>query len=390
MLKLNKLLFYTVADDVFSNNIAPTDDQRATLAQAKNDIRDHLRPGIARATVALLGMARQVEPRFRTQGSWAYKACIQPYMMPPQEMDWDFGVYLPVDVWEENGPPHVMAKAYFQLVESLLEGLCREKGWKLVDGKDTCIRVQVAAWGHIDVPLYAAPAKQFALIQDRVLAKSAQGVSVRDSEALFESAEAGEFTEQLWEELDDIMMACRSGVWVKSDPEKVARWFNDAVLLHTEQLRRVCCYVKAWRDKEWERGGPSSVCLMLGIAQGFATKTGRDDIALEQAFRTLATALKGPIREPIIDDGAEDFNRLDPQQRQDAAARALLAADNIQRARMRDEYDKNLAIGILREVLGDRVPFYPHLVEVDSVAVEVTSTPARQVAPPVIYSTTAG
>ena len=32
-------------------------------------------------------------------------------------MDWDYGIYLPVTVWEDNGPPHAMAKAYFDLVE---------------------------------------------------------------------------------------------------------------------------------------------------------------------------------------------------------------------------------------------------------------------------------
>lgn len=389
MLKLNKLLYYSADRRVFSDEIEPTDPQRKTLAEAKNAIRDHLRIGIAQATVTGLGMPRRVEPRFRTQGSWSYNTCIQPFMMPPQEMDWDFGVYLPVEVWEENGPPHAMAKAYFVLVEGLLQSLCQTKGWKLVPGKATCIRVQVTTWGHIDVPLYAAPADQFMRIRERALAKSVTA-SVHDSTRLDENVEFGEYPEQAWEELDDIVMACRSGEWIKSDPETVARWFNDRVLQHTEQLRRVCRYVKAWRDKWWSSGGPTSVSLMIAIAQEFKPSSGRDDLALENAMRTLATALKADIRETAIDGGAEDFNRLVGVDRERAAKRAEDAAAALQRARLRNEASKSQAIADMREHLGERVPNDPGLVEADSAVQEVLSVPPRKVTAPVVLATSAG
>lgn len=389
MLKLNKLLYYTADRRVFSDEIEPTDEQRKELTKAKNDIRDHLRVGISEATVTKLGMPRRVQPRFRTQGSWSYNTCIQPFAMPPQEMDWDFGVYLPVDVWEDKGPPHAMAKAYFVLVEGLLESLCEEKGWHLVPGKDTCIRVQVASWGHVDLPLYAAPAEQFVRIQERALAKSVTA-SVHDSVRLSESAEFGEFPEQAWEELDDIMIACRSGEWIKSDPETVSRWFNDQVLVHTEQLRRVCRYVKAWRDKWWESGGPTSVSLMIAIAQEFDAKAGRDDRALEGAMRALAKALKGDIRALGIDGGKEDFNRLKGIERELAAQKAQETAAAIQRARLRGEDGKAQAVADLRGELGTRVPNDTELVDVDTVAQEVLSVAPRKVTAPVVLATNAG
>lgn len=389
MLKLNKLLYYTADWRVFSDEIEPTEEQRKVLTQAKNDIRNNLRVGIAAATVTKLGMPRRVEPRFRTQGSWSYNTCVQPFSMPPQEMDWDFGVYLPVEVWEENGPPHVMAKAYFVLVEGLLASLCAEKGWGLVPGKDTCIRVQVAAWGHVDVPLYAAPAAQFGRIQERALAKSVTA-SVHDSARLSESAAFGEYPEQAWEELDDIMMACRSGEWIKSDPETVSRWFNDQVLVHTEQLRRVCRYAKAWRDKWWETGGPSSVSLMIAIAQEFEAQPGRDDRAFEAAMRTLAKALKGEIRAPGIDGGKEDFNRLKGIERELAAQKADDTAAVIQRARLRGEDAKAQAIAEVRGELGARVPNDTELVEADTAAQEVLSVAPRKVTAPVVLATSAG
>ena len=126
MLKLNRLLFAT-AEEVFIDSIKPTNDQREVLFNAKNEIRDHLRPRIREATIKVLGMDKAVTPRFRTQGSWSYKTCVQPAWNPPQEMDWDFGVYLPVSVWEDGGPPHAMAKLYFKLVEGLLQCPRRSK-----------------------------------------------------------------------------------------------------------------------------------------------------------------------------------------------------------------------------------------------------------------------
>ena len=123
MLKLNKLFYYGNDPRSFDQVIEPTDHQRKTLQDARTLIRDHLRAKIRHATKAELQMDRMVEPRFRTQGSWRYKTCIQP-AQAPQEMDWDFGVYLPVTVWTEKGPPHEMAKTYFDLVERALADRC--------------------------------------------------------------------------------------------------------------------------------------------------------------------------------------------------------------------------------------------------------------------------
>lgn len=139
MLKLHKMLAEKV-DHAFGAQLKPTENQRAFFVDCKNKIRDHLRKGIEAATVSKLGMERRVTPRFRTQGSWSYNTCVRPAQTPPQEMDWDFGVYLPVTVWEENGPPHVMAKLYFELVERLLQSLCNDE-----DGNWYPVRTRVFA-----------------------------------------------------------------------------------------------------------------------------------------------------------------------------------------------------------------------------------------------------
>lgn len=392
MLKLNKLFFASDEQDVFCNRIETTEEQRKYLVECKNEIRDHLLPGIRQATVTTLGMESAVSPRFRTQGSWSYKTCVHPPFLPPQEIDWDFGVYLPVKVWEENGPPHKMAKAYFVLVEGILTGLCRNKGWKLVPGKETCIRVQVANWAHIDIPLYAAPEHKFVQIMEKAALTARASSSVHDSVRLSESVEFGEMPEQMWEDLDHIVMATRSGEWKSSDPEAVSRWFNDRVLEHTEQLRRICRFLKAWRDYHWPNGGgPTSVSIMIAVAQAFEPQRGREDLALENSAKHLSVAIQGELRERGIDNGAEDFNnRLSPADKMLAAQKARDLASAMQQARTHAPHLKPQVIAILQKQFGDRIPNRTDLIDVDSGAEAIRATPAKQVLPPVVVSTSAG
>ncbi|MEI8573891.1 MULTISPECIES: CBASS cGAMP synthase [Methylomonas] len=396
MLKLNKLFFYADEKDVFNEVIRPSQEQRDYLVSCKNDIRDHLRPRIKEATRKILNMDKSVEPRFRTQGSWSYKTCIQPAYSPHQEMDWDYGVYLPVAVWEQNGPPHAMAKLYFDLVERLLYDLCKSKGWELQTGKSTCIRIQVANWAHIDIPLYAAPEHKFNEIVEKSLALLSidnRGRSmVHDSAFLSESAEFGEIPEQVWEDLDDIMMATRSGEWKASDPEAVSRWFNDRVEEHGEQLRRVCCYLKAWRDYHWkDGGGPTSVSIMIAIAQAFKPNRGRDDLVLESSAEHLSNVILGEIREFGIDEGAEDFNnRLSNVEKTLAAQRAKQFVQAIRMARSYEWHMKHQAITELQNKLGERIPYKHDWVEVDNGADEVRTTPPQRVSQPVVRRTKAG
>ena len=392
MLKLNKLFYSSDLQDVFSDRLEPSKEQRAFLVDCKNTIRDHLRPKIRLATITTLGMEKAISPRFRTQGSWSYKTCVHPPFSPQQEIDWDFGVYLPVTVWEENGPPHQMAKAYFVLVESLLADLCREKEWKLILGKSTCIRVQVANWAHIDIPLYAAPEHEFDQIMEKAALEARASCSVNDSVSLSDNTEFGEMPEQVWDELDHIVLATRTGEWMNSDPEAVARWFNDRIQEHTEQLRRVCRYLKGWRDFHWRNGGgPTSVSIMIAVAQVFEHHRGRDDLALEKSAKHFSVAILGELREAGIDEKAEDFNnRLSPEDKTLAAQKARELASALQQARAHPTHLKHQAIADLQKHFGDRIPNRTELIDIDSGAEAIRATPPQRVVAPVVLSTSAG
>lgn len=394
MLNLHRLLYRQADPENFHAEIQPTEEQRRVLTEAKNAIRDHLRVTLAEASTNVFGMSRRVEPRFRTQGSWSYRTCLQPAHQPPQEMDWDFGVYLPATVWQGTQPGFA-AKAYFELVERALTSLCRQKGWKLLNGrgcKATCIRVQVESWCHIDVCLYAAPEKQFTLISEiaKSLSTSRFSGQTRDTVYLAEDAAAGE-PDWPWDKLEQIMLATRTGEWKPSDPHAVSRWFSDAVEEHTEQLRRVCCYLKGWRDYEWlDGGGPSSILLMICATEGFESRRGRDDIVLQEAAERISKKLLADVYLKAIDNGVENFNRLDEKERVQASKRAGDLRWAIQLARQYSDTMKFDAVEKLQSVLGPRVPFRPDFVEVEGASDLVRATPPIAVVPPVVKTTKAG
>lgn len=392
MLNLHSLFFNGDNPDAFHKAISPSEEQRKELVRAKNKIRDHLREGISRASTTVLGMDKQVEPKFRTQGSWSYKTCIQGAQLPPQEMDWDFGVYLPVTVWDVSAPPRAMAKLYFAFVEECLEGLCRREGWELHKRNSRCVRVKIAPWAHIDLPLYAAPEEKFKKVKesavfDHALSKNYLRESV--SASLEEYSEFGEMPEDFWAEMEDIHLAMRNGEWKKSDPEQVSKWFNDRVTEHGDQLRRVCRYLKAWRDYHWEEGGPTSVLLMIMAAKQFERTPDRDDVALERAAQAVEVLVRGEVREAGIDLCAENFNRLEDHDRQLASERAGQLRSAIRRARALQVAMRGQAVLKVQEQLGERIPYDPDLVVADG-AGEVRSAEARVVVPPVVGATHAG
>lgn len=392
MLSLHKLFLNGDDSRSFHEVIVPTRQQRETLLAVKNVIRDHLRTTIRQASKTVLGMDRMVDPRFRTQGSWAYRTCVQPAHTPPQEMDWDFGVYLPVTVWADNGPPHAMAKLYFELVEESLDALCRVHRWMLDRTNARCVRVKVTPWGHIDLPLYAAPEGKFEEVLEKAVAvASADLQHFRETAALDESAAFEEMPSEIyWDLMDDIHVATRDGQWLPSDTEAVARWFRDRVIEHGEQLHRVWRYLKAWRDHHWIEGGaPSSVLIMIIVAQAFTPIPRRDDIAIENAAKALAVALRHDVRERGIDDGKEDFNRLSPHERQEAADRAMNLANQLHTCRHFGPGLVRDAVRKVRSEFGPRIPDDCGLVCTDDGA-DVRRTPAAVVPPPVVGATRAG
>lgn len=163
MLTRSKLLLNDGDLEALDEHIETLARQHAFLDGSRIKIREHLREGIRKSSVSVLGLDYAVVPRSRLQGSCACRTCIQ-RAHAHQEMDLDYGVYPPVSAFEDSRP-RVAAKVYFELVESLLRRLCQAEGWTLDGTTDNCVRLKVSTCAHIDVSLYATPGHIFTTVQ---------------------------------------------------------------------------------------------------------------------------------------------------------------------------------------------------------------------------------
>ncbi|KPY27180.1 CBASS cGAMP synthase, partial [Pseudomonas coronafaciens] len=243
-------------------------------------------------------------------------------------------------------------------------------------------------WAHIDLPLYAAPEDEFENITERLSLEKA----MLDGLEQFATARAKDesYEPQEWKDLDHIAMATRSGEWRDSDPEAVANWFRDRIEEHGEQLRRVCRYLKAWRDVHWDTGGPTSVSIMIAVAQNFVAQPGRDDLVTEAAAKHLGVVFRGEIREAGIDDEKEDFNRLEGSDRATAARRFAELGTAIHECRMMREHQKGQAVAQMKAQFGSRMPWDTSLIEVGSDLDSIRNDIPEKVVPPVVLSSSAG
>lgn len=203
-------------------------------------------------------------PRFWTQGSFQYNTLNLPYFTPPQEMDIDDGTYLPMAFFEDK--PAIGHRLLLLLVDSSLKSLVSENtGWEF-EAKGTCARLKIPEMNtHIDVPMYAIPLDQFQL-KEAALTKATSFEAMDSANVGVETFAYNRADYELDE--DSVNLAVREGEqkWMKSDPKIVEDWFNDSCRRIGPHLRKICRFIKSWRDAQWENGGgPSSISLMAAI-----------------------------------------------------------------------------------------------------------------------------
>lgn len=265
-------------------------------ARVANTRLKHLSPQ-AQAEVALLiknmdETARQafltLTPRFWTQGSFQYDTLNNPYATPPQEMDIDDGTYLPMAIFEDR--PVIGHRLLLLLVDSSLKSLVHENhGWEF-EAKRTCARVKIPEMNtHIDVPMYAVPADQFML-------KEAGMESFKGEARDFGDHITGSLAYNRADyELDEgcVNLAVREGEqkWIKSDPKIVEDWFNDSCRRIGPHLRKICRFMKSWRDAQWvDGGGPSSISLMAATV-GILDRVPHEKADLGATMKIVANQL---------------------------------------------------------------------------------------------------
>lgn len=332
-----------------------------------------------------------VKPKFRVQGSFAYGTCNLPAQPNKgQELDLDYGAYLPVSVFtlneEETPNSSDEAKRYIEIAFSALDQLSKENaGWS-VDQKPSCIRISgVAPLAHMDVPLYAVPNQMFEEIdsQHQLVTESMQkprenlnerfknytiAMDSYDS-ALLEEISENESLIDL-EKINMIHMAKEDGSWFPSDCEKVRDWFKKQCQKHPNtgrQLRYIARYLKGWRDQQWDEKGPTSIVLMIATVKSYTYFQGRDDLALSTVTSNLDTILANDIYvEDMEDHEKEDFNRANASQRVENAEAAKRLHASITQALQQGVINPSRSLDYLTTSFGSRIPTDPSLVRNDN------------------------
>lgn len=380
MANVSGLLYRRGETPSFLDNLQITEDCHAELREARTKIRQCLRGEFGTASKAGVGFT--VRPRFFTQGSFAYRTINDPAWTPPQQMDLDDGTYLPM-TFVHGAKPSVAAAAFFKIVDRALQALAKSEGWTFVE-KPTCARLVISDYAHIDVPLYAIPDAQFMLLEKAAKAKTLDGAFDARADSI-----------DRWDALpsDSVLLAHREEDWVASDPRQINDWFIGAVDVYGERLRRVCRYLKAWRDHHQPNlDRVSSILLMVCAWRAFddfgrPNVPERDDAALLLVARRLPILLAGPVENPTDPDEKIDA-RLGDAERRVAITMAEGLASELGEI-VEKCFDPSDAVRRLQALFGDRIPNRPSLVDVTKAAhAEVRSHDRKISAAPVVGKST--
>jgi hypothetical protein len=305
-----------------------------------------------------------LKPRFRTQGSFTYKTANEPAHKPPQQVDIDLGMYLPMDVVIQDSA--LSHELMFNIIDRVLIRIAsKRESWKFIGSKDTCGRVETHMHAHIDVVAYAIPTAKFLQIIEKMDNK-------RDLYASLESK--SEFNDI---EPSEVNMAHRKNGWIVSDPKEVSDWFNQQANDY-KYLRSVCCYLKAWRDFTWPDGkGPSSIALMVIAQRAFNSSLSfaSDEDALIEVAKKLPAILDQEIRLPVLPSGVIWPRKNDS--RQDAILAATELSVALQHCKLVAS-SKEEVVSKLRGILGERIPNRPDWVKA------ISAPPGKKQAPAIV------
>ena len=250
----------------------------------------------------------KLSPRFWTQGSFVYDTLNKPYKTPPQEMDIDDGTYLPMVFFDDT--PVIGHQLLLLLVDTSLKSLVVENDGWFFEAKRTCGRIKIPAMNvHIDVPMYAIPQDKF-LEKEQILKEAA------NTRFHFEAYDSVSVEDHALYQLDSdcVNLAVRADdqKWMKSDPKDVHLWFVDSSQRIGQHLKKICRFLKAWRDAQWvEGGGPTSISLMAATVS-ILDNTAVDPKDFGATMLTIAKALPQTFKNGIESPDESDERPLFP------------------------------------------------------------------------------
>jgi len=393
-------LFYTREGYLQALNVAGKDE--ADLSFAREKIRATLREAFreperfiskaelfAGSVATSTAEAKLPTPKFRLQGSFAYHTANDCQQTPPQQVDQDDGMFIPVPYHEVNGVPRpwLTTKAYFAIVEAALKPLCEHYGWILNPGgpTDTCVRIGISSRLHIDLPLYAVSNETFEAIAEA----NTRGLAKADSLTADAAREDEELPEDIYQALDEseFVLAHREKGWTGSDPRKLEIWFENAVRAYGQIVRRLARDYKGLRDAHWSKSDLGSICIMAAVVKA-VTKLhplhqNRDDLALIAVGREMVKIFGGPVENPAFPGDPDKYlcQKWSPEFRAEVRRVIAEACDCMERA-VFDTLHKGVAVKLARSAFGPRVPEDEQLISMVGVAAVIRQTePAPQPKP---------
>jgi hypothetical protein len=243
----------------FYDKIILPETKKESLRKARDAIRDRIEKKFAEA-------GRTPIPLIRDQGSYATHTIINPI---DGEYDIDVGVYLQ-NLDKTNKKNWPAPEMVHQWVYDAVDGQTDQKP---ID-KRTCVRVIYAGQYHVDLPIYAP---------------------LKDDNLHAEKGEKG---------------------WNPSDPQAIIDWFQKAIELHGDQLRRMVRYFKAWADYNSKHGKlPIGFIFTVLVIEKFVASE-RDDVCFGQLVRVLRSRmLSSPYICNPVDPSEDLYQRYDDEEK---------------------------------------------------------------------------
>ncbi|MDI3454153.1 CBASS cGAMP synthase [Acinetobacter sp. V89_4] len=297
----------------------------------------------------------KLTPRFWTQGSFTYNTLNKPYVTPPQEMDIDDGTYLPMVFFNEK--PIIAHHLLLLLVDTSLKSLVAENPNWTFEAKRTCGRITIPYLNaHVDVPMYAIP-------EDKFLEKEQFFKAAANTRFTYDGYDSVSVADQKKYKLDSdcVNLAIRADdqKWMKSDPKVVLDWFEEHCSRTGTHLRKICRFLKAWRDAQWETGGgPSSISLMAATVSILNRKY-VDHQDFGSTMLTIARELPNTFRNGVESPDPSDERPLFPSSAEhQEREREIIAKMEILVMNLENAFTtatKQEALNILNANFGDRV-----------------------------------
>lgn len=287
--------------DSYLSKISLSDSRIEQLLKSSNALREKIREYLKEKKV--------VNPRFYRQGSYIHRTLVRPLN---EDYDLDDGVYLDLSGFSDTPSPGTIHNWIYSAVEDHTQTPPTDK--------DACVRANFQGGFHIDLPSYLVMKNTTSGSEEYHLARKTKG-------------------------------------WEQSDPRAMTNWFSKMVDIHSEQLRRVVKYAKAWIDYRETNGSfklLNGLTITILISEQFRSDT-RDDIALLTTLNSIKDrlAVSDDIWKPY--QPTENLaNGISVAEKTQFMSEINLLCSNGQLA---IEADKRKAGSLLwREILGERFP----------------------------------